>query len=230
MTRGRACCRILAVLGLAFSLVDCARRAPVLAPPSGPVDAVEGYAQASVESEAAAIKGKFSFLFRRPGLGRVEALDPLARTIYYLVFGESRAFFVLPSKKAYVEDSPETLMGHFLGFALLPDDILRLLSSRWADVGLGCPPQDAWQIVKDKEGRVVRVQKQALTCEIKEFFGKSAVPRIVAFSAAGTLGRMKVLTLRFNPPPRPEAFETTFLIAYTRKSWDEIHESLKNER
>jgi len=224
---GRA---IFAIPVAVLLLSSCAQPPPLLVPPAGSVDAAEGFGQAAVESEVAVIKGKFSFLFRRPGRGRVEALDPLARTMYYIIFAEERAFLVLPSKKVYVEDSPEVLMEHFLGLALLPDDILDLLSGRWGEAGPRGLRQDVWQVEKDPQGRVIRAMKPSLSCTVQEFFKKSGVPRRVAFSASGTSGRMKVLSIRFNPPPRPAAFETPFLAAYTRKSWSEIQESLKDDR
>ena len=90
---------------IVLSLAACARRAPVLVPPSGGVEAVEGFGSASIAGVDAAIKGKFGFVFRRPGLGRVEAVDPIGRTAFLIVFRDGRAWFVLPGKKVYAEDA-----------------------------------------------------------------------------------------------------------------------------
>ena len=84
---------------IAAPLTACVRRPPVLVPPSGGVEAVEGFGSASVAGVDAAIKGKFGFVFRRPGLGRVEALDPIGRTAFLIFFRDGRAWFVLPGKK-----------------------------------------------------------------------------------------------------------------------------------
>src|SRR4030042_2000443 len=74
------------VLVLAAALAGCAGRAPVLVPPSCGVEAVEGFASASVRGAEAAVKGKFAFLFRRQGFGRVEAVDPVGRTAFLIFF------------------------------------------------------------------------------------------------------------------------------------------------
>src|SRR5512137_3152924 len=92
---------------IAGGLAACVRRPPVLVPPTGSVEAVEGFGSASIAGGDAAIKGKFGFVFRRPGLGRVEALDPIGRTAFLLVFREGRAWFILPGKKAYAEDAAD---------------------------------------------------------------------------------------------------------------------------
>jgi len=211
---------------LAGVLASCSGRPPVLVPPRGGVEAVEGYGSASVQGAETDVKGKFAFLFRRPDLGRVEAFDPLGRTVYYMIFKGDAAYFVVPSKKAYAEEKPETLMARLLGFSLRPGEIIPLLSGQWS-VGDEQPGGDAsagWTLGKDAEGRVARGRRNALSFEVKEFFPGTGVPRTVIFSRPGTSGRVKVLSARFNPAPRPEAFESSFLKTFTRKSWEDIRE------
>lgn len=205
-------------LVIVATLVSCAGRAPRLVPPSGGVEAVEGFGSASLQGTEAAVKGKFAFLFRRPGLGRVEALDPIGRTAFLVFFRDDRAYFVLPGKKVFAEERPETMMERFLGISFLPDEMLRLLSGTLPDEGGG------WNVERDEAGRVVLGRKDGFTFAVREFFPGAGVPRHLGFSGPATSGRMKVLGLGFNPPPREGAFELPFLRSYALKTWAEIVE------
>jgi hypothetical protein len=207
---------------VAILLASCARRPPVLVPPASGVEAVAGVASASVRGAEADIKGKFAFLFRKPGLGRVEAFDPLGRTIYYMVFTGESAYLVVPRKKAYAETRPAALVDRFLGFALEPGEVLELLSGEWAERP-GSREED-WALRRDAQGRVVRGERGNLVFEVGEFFPGAGVPRTVTFTGPSASGRMKVLSLEFNPAPRPEAFDTPFLRTFARKSLEDIAE------
>ena len=221
--------RAAAFFLFALALASCARRVPVLIPPATGVEAVAGFGSASIEGEEVALKGKFAFTFRTPGLGRIEAFDPFGRMIYYMVFGSGRAYLVLPSKKAYAEEAPETLMNRYLGFPLLPDEVILLLGGQWNGGEADGGPGGAWALERDGPGRVVRGEKKGFRFKVPEFFPGGGVPRVVLFSRAGASGRVKILSLSFNPPPRPEAFETSFLKSFSRKSWEEIQEIARDE-
>ncbi|MBE3125215.1 MAG: hypothetical protein IMZ54_01305 [Acidobacteria bacterium] len=208
------------VLGLLAALAACAGRAPVLIPPSCGVEAVEGFGSASMRGEDVVVKGKFAFLFRRPGLGRVEAVDPIGRTAFLMIFREDRAYFVVPGKKVYAEEAPEVLMKRFLGISLPPDEALRLLSGTWADAGAG----SGWSVEQDERGRVARGERNGFAFAVLGFFPGAGVPRDIGLSGPGTSGRMKVLKLGFNPPPREAAFDVSFLRGYVLKTWGEILE------
>jgi hypothetical protein len=52
------------------------------------------------------------------------------------------------------------------------------------------------------------------------------VPREIGLEGPGTSGRVKVLKLGFNPPPRDDVFDTAFLRTFTPKTWPEILELL----
>lgn len=218
--------RAAGLLFLAGVMASCAGRPPVLVPPRAGVEAVEGYGSASVQGAESAVKGKFAFLFRRPDLGRVEAFDPLGRTVYYMIFKGATSYFVVPSKKAYAEEKAETLMELVLGFSLRPDEVITLLGGQWpaGDEQRGGDSAVGWTLGRDAEGRVLRGRRHDLSFEVKEFFPGDGVPRAVLFSRPGTSGRIKVLSARFNPTPRPEAFESAFLKTFTRKSWQDIQE------
>lgn len=209
---------------LAASLLSaCAGRPPVLVPPAGGVEAVEGFASASIAGADVSGKGKFAFLFRRPGFGRVEAVDPLGRTVFLIHFRGGMAWFVLPSKKAYAEDDADIMMRRFLGVALRPDETLALLSGVWPEDGA----EDGWSVGRDGQGRVANGERGDFAFTIREYFRGGAAPREIALSGSGTSGRVKVLKLAFNPGLRPEAFDVAFLGRYAAKTWDEILELLE---
>lgn len=169
-----------------------------------------------------AVKGKFAFLFRRPGLGRVEAVDPIGRTVFVILFREDRAYFAMPGKKVYAEEGPETMMKRFLGLSLLPDEVLGLLGGTWTDAGQAT----GWRLERDEQGRVAGGERGGFAFTVREFFPGAGVPREIGLSGPGSTGRMKVLKLGFNPAPREGAFDASFLRAYALKTWDEIRELL----
>ena len=210
------------LLSLLAALAACTGRAPILVPPSGGVEAVEGFGSASMRGEDATVKGKFAFLFRRPGLGRVEAVDPIGRTAFLMIFRKDRAYFVLLGKKVYAEEVPEVLMKQFLGISLPPDEALRLLSGIWADAGAG----SGWDVEQDEQGRIARGRRDGFAFTVLGFFPGAGVPRDIGLSGPGTSGRMKVLKLGFNPPLREAAFDVSFLRGYALKTWEEILEFL----
>lgn len=214
---------------LALTLAACAGHRPVLEPPAG-VEAVEGHGSASIRGEETALQGKFSFLFRRPGRGRVDVSGPFGTTAYFLLFDGAAARLVVPSKKIYAEEPSATLMGRFLGFELTPDEVLSLLTGQWADRAPEAGAGPAWALGRDGLGHVVRGERGGFVFEVAELFPGTGVPRSVRFSRAGSSGRMKVLSLRFNPEERPEAFAAAFLEKYKRKTWDEMQDILRNER
>lgn len=218
--RGRFLRAAAFLIVLSHIFAACASRPPRLVPPSGGVEAVEGFGSASIAGAEASIKGKFGFVFRRPGLGRVEAVDPLGRTAFLIVFRGERAWFVLPGRKVYAEDGAEVMMERFLGIALPPDEAVRLLSGSW---GAGAATaDDAWRVEADAEGRGARGVRDGFTLTVRAFFPGGAVPREFAVEGPGASGRVKVLKLGFNPPPRDEAFDTAFLRGYAPKTWEEI--------
>lgn len=218
LRRLRAGAPLLAVL-----LAGCAGRPPVLVPPPGGVEAVEGFASASISGAEASVKGRFAFLFRRPGLGRVEAVDPLGRTVFLVHFRDGRAWFVLPSKKAYAESDAETMMDRILGVVIRPDEVLALLSGVWPEPG----PGGGWTVGRDELGRVAKGERDDFEFAVRAFFRGGAAPREVVLSGPGTTGRLKVLKLAFDPAARDAAFETGFLGRYAAKSWEEILELLE---
>lgn len=208
----------LAVLLAVISAAACAGPPPALVPPPSGIIAVEGFASASIAGAEVSVKGKFAFLFRRPGLGRIDAVDPIGRTAFIIHFRGGRAWFVLPSKKVYAEDGAEVMIRRFLGIALRPDDALSLLSGMWpegAEAG-------GWNVARDEQGRVSSGERDGLAFKVRDYFRGDGVPREVEVSGSGTSGRVKVLKLAFDPAPRDGAFDTGFLGRYAARTWDEL--------
>jgi hypothetical protein len=224
--------RAAGALLAALALVSCAHRAPSLVPPASDIEAAEGRGSASIEGRETALRGKFAFHFRRPGLGRIEVSDPFGTSVYFMLFKDDTAYLVVPSKKIYAEERPETLMDRFLGFSLRPDEVLRLLAGQWEGAGPaeGSREENGWSLQRDGQGRVVGGRRGDLAFEVDEFFPGAGVPRVIHFSRPVTSGRMKILSLRFNPPARPETFETAFLGRFGRRSFEELQDVLKDER
>ena len=215
--RGRRLIAIPILLLVAASAA-CSRRVPTLVPPSCEVEAVEGFASAAVAGRDAALKGRFAFLFRRPGFGRVEAVDPVGRPVFLVLFRDGRAFFALPGKKVYAEDDAGVMMERILGVRLLPDEAVRLLSGRWGEAS----GEGAWSVDRDGRGRVAGGVRDGFGFAVQAFFPGAAVPREIALSGPGTSGRVKILKLGFNPEPREGAFDAAFLRSYAPRSWDGI--------
>ena len=216
---------LAAALLIVLVLASCAGRPPLLVPPSGGVEAVEGFGSASIAGVEGSIKGKFGFVFRRPGLGRIEGVDPIGRTAFLILFRADRAWFVLPGRRVYAEDEAGVMMARFLGVALLPDEAIRLLSGTW-EAGAEAEDENGWTVDRDAGGRVARGVHGGFSFTVRGFFPGDDVPREIGLEGPGTSGRVKVLKLGFNPPPREEAFDVAFLRAYAPKTWKEIVELL----
>ena len=212
--RGRAL--LTGIFLIAATLTACARRPPRLVPPSGGVEAVEGYGSASIKGAEASIKGKFGFVFRRPGLGRIEAVDPIGRTAFLIMFRGERAWFILPGRKVYAEDGAAIMMERFLGIALLPDEAVRLLSGTWGE------GYSDWSVKPDSDGRIGRGVCGDFSFQVREFFPGDGIPRDVVLEGPGTSGRIKLLKLGFNPPVREEVFDLAVIRVYAPKTWEEI--------
>jgi hypothetical protein len=219
----------------ALAAAACAPRPPRLVPPSGGAQAIEGFGSAAIAGAEASVKGRFGFVFRRSGLGRIEASDPIGRTVFIILFREGRAWFVLPGRKAYAEDAAPVMMGRFLGVALDPREAFLLLSGTWG-TGAGRPDgragdegrlEDAWELVEDAEGRVAGGRHGGFSFTVRSFFPGDGVPREIAVAGDGVSGRVKVLKLAFDPATPDGAFDAGFLGRYAAKTWDEILELIE---
>ena len=189
---------------------------------------LDGFGSLSLRGAGGSLRGRFSFLLSLPDTGRVEVLDPFGRTRAVLIFREREAAMLLPSRRAYWSGPEEELMAHFLGFGLGAQDLAGLIGGRWA--GAGTPEITGWTLERDREGRVRAGAKGEFRFEVEEFFGKTSVPRSVGISRAGEPGRLRVLQIRFNRPPRGDAFGLSVLNGMDRKTWAEMEDFLGDEK
>lgn len=212
------------IIPLVLLIGACAAPPPRLVPPAGGLEAVEGFGSASISGAEASVKGKFGFVFRRPGQGRIEAVDPIGRTAFLIHVRDGRAWFVLPGRKVYAEGDARTMMTRVLGIALSPDEAINLLTGAWPDER---DPGGGWRVERDERGRVARGSSGDYSFAVRTWFPGDAVPREVGIAGPAAAGRIKVLKLRFDPPARPEAFDTGYLRAFALKTWDQILELIE---
>lgn len=205
----------------------CVSGPPMLAPPPASVTSLDGFGSLSLRGAGGSLRGRFSFLLSLPDMGRIEVLDPFGRTRAVLIFRESTAALVIPSRRVYWSGPGEELMENFLGFGLSARDLAGLIGGRWADAG--APEAAGWALERDLAGRVRAGVKDGFRFEVEEFFGKTSVPRAVGISRAGEPGRLKVLQIRFNRPPRGDAFGLSVLDGLDRRTWAEMEDLLRDE-
>ena len=224
--------RALRVSVVAFfvlvALQACVSGPPVLSPPPARIDALDGYGSLSLRRESGSVKTRFSFRFVFPDTGRIEALDVFGRTLAVLIFKEGESWLALPSRHVYWTGPEEELMEKFLGFGLKAGELARLLCGRWT--GPGAPDgAGEWSLDLDARGYVLCGERDGFRFEVGEFFGGASVPRTVAFSRAGRSGRVRVLKIQFNRPPRGDLFGPSALKGLEPKTWPEIEALLQDE-
>lgn len=220
------------ILALLAACAGCTLRPRLLPPLPAEILSVEGYGSASVRGREAALKGRFSFFFANNGRGRVDAFDPLGRTQSFILLDQNKAYLVIPSRKAYWAGTPEEVMGMFLGFSLSPGEAVSLLCGRWEGLEENPDTQDSgrrWKVERDVDGRVLGASRGDLRLEIGASFERSPVPRTVAFSGSGSSGRLKILDIHFNPPPREDALAPVFLRAFEAKTRADMERMLWGE-
>ena len=210
------------------ALQACVSGPPVLSPPPIQIDALDGYGSLFLRRESGSVKTRFSFRFILPSTGRIEALDVFGRTLAILIFKEGDSWLALPSRHAYWTGPEEELMEKFLGFGLKAGELARLLCGRWT--GPGAPDgAGGWKLERDVRGYVLGGERDGFRFEVGEFFGGASVPRSVAFSRAGRSGRVRVLKIQFNRPPRGDLFGPSVLKGLEPKTWPEIEALLQDE-
>lgn len=220
---------VLAALALFFTAA-CVSGPPLLSPPPAHVETLDGFGSLTLRGEAGSLRGRFSFLIVLPDKARIEILDPFGRTRSVLIFRERTAYMLLPSRKAYWTGPEEELMTNFLGFGLTAGELAGLLGGQWAGAGtLEAQGGGSWAFEKAGTGRVLSGAKDGFRFKVEEFYGKTSVPRSVGFSRSGEAGRLRVLQVRFNRPPRGDAFGLSALEGSARKTWPEIEELLRDE-
>lgn len=213
----RGSARALLSLILTLSLFSCLPSRPVIAPVPSTVESVEGYAAFRLIRGEETAKSKLAFLFRLPGQGRVEVIDPLGRTASLLFLDGEEAYLVLPSRRAYWKSGRAEVMSKLLGFAVGLDDLTHILTGR-ADRLTG------WTLERDSQGRVIRGRSEDVAFEVRQFFEQSPVPQLLVLIRDDDRGSLRILRMSFNQPLKEKAFEHSFLSAggYRAVDWAEV--------
>ncbi len=202
----------------------------MLAPPPAHVATLDGFGSLSLRGAGGSLRGRFSFFLSLPDQGRIEILDPFGRTRAVLIFRERTATMLLPSRKAYWTGPEEDLMQNFLGLGLSVRDLAGLIGGQWvpAEAQEG-REGGGWAFERDRNGRVRAGAKGGFRFEVEEFFGRTSVPKAVGLSRSGEPGRLRVLQVRFNRPPRGDAFGLSLPDSLIRRTWAEMEELLRDE-
>ncbi len=209
---------------LLLSPGGCFRVRPLIGPVPPTVESLEGYASWRLTRDGSSSKSRFSFLLVLPDRGLIEISDPLNRTVARLVLEGATAYLVLPGKQVYWEAGRSEVMTRLLGFDINPEELSALLSGR--EAGLS-----GWRLEADEQGRVVGGRRDGLAFSVREFIESGRLPRTVSFSNGTDQGRLRIIQLRFNQPPREGALQPSFLDdkRYRSVGWSEIEKRLKNE-
>ena len=208
--------------GLVLLFLSRCSTTPVLLTPVPPlINSMEGYASLSYEGTQGSARTKFAFLIVPPDKGRIDASDFLGRAIYQVVITENRAYFVLPSKKAYWQAEEEEIVFRFMGFRLTLEEIGLLLSGRWPG-DTGGDPLFGWVLERDKQGRIVRGKRGDLRFSVEAFIENTDIPGFLFFSHPMNEGHLKIRNIGFNQPLNEKAFSTGFIQRYEEKTWEEI--------
>ncbi|MBN2199999.1 MAG: hypothetical protein JW747_09160 [Candidatus Aminicenantes bacterium] len=220
-----------AVCALAFLLVflgGCRRRPPQLVPPPE-IGSVEGYASLRFSGEGGTAKSRLSFQIRLPDRGRIEVFDILGRTVLYFVMEGTEALLVVPSEAAYCVVGSDEILSRFLGFALDVGEWTALLSGVWPEVSASGENLRGWSLERDVRNRVRSGRRGGVFFEVAEFFGGSPSPRRIDFASERGVGRLTVLSLRYNSAPAEAAFLRTPPPSFEARTWEDIERLLRRE-
>jgi outer membrane biogenesis lipoprotein LolB len=206
-------------------LISCHPGTPRFSPLPPQVISIEGYASLRLTSGGETAKSRFSFVFVLPDRGRIEVYGPLGRTVSILfLMSLEEAFLVLPSKRVYWRTEQEEALAKLLGFDLRLKEITNILSGQAEELS-------GWALERDSQGRIIRGRREALRFEVRQFFGQSALPQLLAIFHGEEKGSLKIMRLNFNQPLKSAAFELSFLQDkdYKPSTWAEIEKWLRDE-
>ncbi|MBS3818291.1 hypothetical protein KGY73_02140 [bacterium] len=215
----------LLLLCLFFSLT--CRHTPETVPsvPSQ-LEALEGYASLRTSGERGTARSKFSFAFKFPYKGKIGVTNFLGQTLYQIFITKGASYLVVPSKKVYWKGSSQEVIDKFLGFRLTLAEICFLLTGQkkgkerlWKK----------WEIRRDEKGRIKGGHRGLFYFKVKEYFSQSYLIRVLTFHHSVNEGRIKVLTVNFNPTVKEKALFPPNLRNYEQKTWREIQRMIQNE-
>jgi outer membrane biogenesis lipoprotein LolB len=205
-------------------LISCHPVNPRFFPLPPQVVSIEGYASLRLTRGGQTAKSRFSFIFVLPDRGRIEVYDPLGRTVSILFLDIEEAFLVLPPKRVYWRAGREEALAKLFGFDLSPKEITDILSGKAEEMS-------GWDLERNGQGRIVRGRRDSLRFEVRQFFGQTVLPQLLALSCGGDKGSLKIIRLNFNQPLKGAAFELSFLQdeVYKPSTWAEIEKWLRDE-
>lgn len=215
-----------------FLFSGCVPPKVFLAPPADQIEEIEGFASLRVSTNQQTTRSRVSFLFSLPSNGRIDVLDPLGQVHFQLFIVEDLAYFVVPGKKAYWQGPEEDIIEKLFGFHLSLSEVVGLMSGYWPSPDLDKTQRaiDVWTFLKNKKGWIQSGQRGEFRFSVEEFFGQTPWVQEVLFFHPLTEGRLKILDVNFNQPVSWKAFETSFSLQYSQKTWEEIKELLSNAR
>jgi hypothetical protein len=222
---------LLLELLLFIALIGCRGGGPALAPPIPPaLSATDGYASLIITQGGETAKSRFSFRIEFAGRGKIEAFDPLGRTVVEIYLLEPDAYFVLPSEKVYWKASPREIAERFLGAPLGLSEIAGLISGQWAGFHLAAVSLERWRFERDADGRLKGGERDGFSYDVREFFRASPIPRRIDFRSPSGRGSLRLLSIAFNNPGSETLFRLDFLSQFSSRSWPEIERLWKNGR
>lgn len=199
-----------------------------VSPEIRPFQSMAGFVSLKISTNQQSARSRFSFFFRLPGEGSLEALDPLGRVQYRILIVNHLSFLALPAKKVFWRGGDTEILEKFLGFPLRLEEVAALLSGHWPEI----PPEDrtawqrSWNLQKDKKGRIQSGSRGEFQFRVEERFAQSPLVQTVVFFCAQLEGRAKILDVHFDQPASEAVFSTAFLEGFTEVSWAEMEKLL----
>jgi outer membrane biogenesis lipoprotein LolB len=172
---------------------SCRTGRPILGPVPDRIESIQGHASLRVARLGGAGRARLAFWLQPPGRARLEALDPLNRTIFQVAVEDETATLLVPSRKAYWTGARAEVLEAGLGFPLSVAEMAGMLSGCWTSAA-------GWDLTRDGLGRIGGGRREGFSFRVDEFFPSRPIPRKIVFAAADGSGALTVLGLSFNAP------------------------------
>jgi hypothetical protein len=221
--------RIVVAASALLLLASCRPGRPVLGPVPERIESVQGHASIRTNRSGASARARLAFRLVPPLLARLEALDPLNRTIFTVSVDGDEAVLIVPSRKAYWSGPRTDVLDAGLGFPLSVVEMAGLLTGRGPSAPEAAGEDAAWTLSRDVKGRVVSGSRRGFSFGVDEFFSQAGVPRRIRFAAADVSGTLTVLGLSFNAAAPEAAVSPRIPPAYARLTKAEMTRLLRDE-
>lgn len=221
--------RIAVAASALLLLASCRPGRPVLGPVPDRIASIQGHASIRTNRSGASARARLAFRLVPPGMARLEALDPLNRTIFTVSVDGEDAVLVVPSRKAYWSGPRADVLEAGLGFPLSVAEMAGLLTGRGPAAAAEAGSDMAWTLSRDGRGRVVSGSRRGFSFGVDEFFSQGAVPRRISFAAGDVSGSLTVLGLAFNATPLEANEPPKIPPSYARLTKAEMIRLLRDE-